>query len=733
MVRSAPLTLCLALAAAGCGDKAPTATDADGDGFAAGEDCDDGDASVHPGAPEVCNGADDDCDGEADEGVAQTWHADRDGDGFGDPEAVLASCALPDGYVADASDCDDDDPEARPTGVEVCDGVDNDCDGETDEGVVDAPTWFIDGDGDGFGLDDPTQSYTGCDGASGYAPEGGDCDDDDPDSHPGAPEACDGVDNDCNDAVDDVSEGDAGAITVYPDGDRDGFGDDSGARAACAPEADEAVVPGDCNDANATVYPDAPEQCETPLDENCDGSRAPCERALADATVRAWGAGAGHRLGVAVVGGMDVNGDGTDDAAFSSPQADGQATGAGEVYVRLGPVTPSGQRVDLIADARISGQTDAAGFGQALATPGDLDGDGRAELLVGAPADSALGDRRGAAHLFRGADLSGSGLDSGDALATWAGESDGDEAGALVASAGDVTGDGIADLLVGARGDDDAATDAGALYLLSGADPTPGARTLADATAKLLGRAEGETVGEVASAAGDLDGDGFGDLLIGAPNAPRVAGDNVGVVWLVRGPVTGAVGLGDADATLEGAAALAFAGATTSGGGDVDGDGYDDFFVGSPGIDTALPAAGAVYLIAGVPTVASLDEAGLADVATATIAGEHADGQLGLGLAAGGDLDGDGAADLLVGAYTAAGVAGGVVYGFLGPLSGALVTADAQATLFSGTSGDDVGASVSFAGSIGSSTVDGVLIGLPGADDGGAESGAVTLLPDLRL
>ena len=62
MVRSAPLTLCLALAAAGCGDKAPTATDADGDGFAAGQDCDDGDASVHPGAPEVCNGADDDCD-----------------------------------------------------------------------------------------------------------------------------------------------------------------------------------------------------------------------------------------------------------------------------------------------------------------------------------------------------------------------------------------------------------------------------------------------------------------------------------------------------------------------------------------------------------------------------------------------------------------------------------------------------------------------------------------------
>ena len=178
------------------------ATDIDGDGFAAPEDCDDASADVFPGAAEVCNGIDDNCNGETDEGVLQTFYTDADGDGFGNPDLSLQDCTAPEGTVEAATDCDDTDPTISPGAEEVCNELDDDCDGDIDEDG--GGTIYADADGDGWG--DDNISMTGCPG-SGWVIEAGDCDDEDPRVNPGQPlDSCDGIDTDCDGDIDEDSK-----------------------------------------------------------------------------------------------------------------------------------------------------------------------------------------------------------------------------------------------------------------------------------------------------------------------------------------------------------------------------------------------------------------------------------------------------------------------------------------------------------------------------------------------
>jgi hypothetical protein len=201
MMRSATrfLTLTLLVIPTGCGPDPEE--DLDGDGFTVSDgDCDDGDAARHPGAEEHCNGLDDDCDGDTDEEAvdALAWYLDADDDHFGDPASVTWSCAVVSGHRTEGGDCDDNDPAINPDADEVCNGVDDDCDGDTDESdAVDAETWYVDGDGDGWGVEDNTA--VGCGPSSALAAEAGDCDDDDPDINPGAYERPDDdIDQDCD-------------------------------------------------------------------------------------------------------------------------------------------------------------------------------------------------------------------------------------------------------------------------------------------------------------------------------------------------------------------------------------------------------------------------------------------------------------------------------------------------------------------------------------------------------
>ena len=168
--------------------------DADRDGYTTATDCDDTDPAIHPGATEICNGVDDNCDGIIDEGF------DLDGDGW-------TSCA---------GDCNVANPDVYPGAPEICNSIDDNCNGLVDEG--------FDADGDG------------------YTPCGGDCNDADPNVHPNQPELCNGIDDNCD-----------GRIDEEFDGDGDGF-------TACG---------GDCDDTNGAIYPGAPELCNG-VDDNCD-------------------------------------------------------------------------------------------------------------------------------------------------------------------------------------------------------------------------------------------------------------------------------------------------------------------------------------------------------------------------------------------------------------------------------------------------------------------------------
>ena len=148
--------------------------DADGDGVCEDEDCDDLDADVYPGATEECDGIDNDCDDEIDEGVTGTYYYDGDGDGFGDASTALEACeALPD-YVPTSDDCDDGDADIYPGAEELCDGLDNDCDDIVDNGLS-SGTWYADADEDGYG--DPDSSITACEEPTGYVDNDYDCDD----------------------------------------------------------------------------------------------------------------------------------------------------------------------------------------------------------------------------------------------------------------------------------------------------------------------------------------------------------------------------------------------------------------------------------------------------------------------------------------------------------------------------------------------------------------------------
>ncbi len=253
------------------GDAATEAQSCEGEGdqVADATDCDDTNAAVHPDADEICDGLDNDCEGDIDEDVLLTFYEDADTDGFGDASSTASACEAPSGFVSDATDCDDTQAAVSPDADEVCNDIDDDCDGDIDDDAIDASVWYLDDDSDGHG---GSTSLADCDQPSSYVDNTDDCDDADGDISPDADEECDSVDNDCDGDVDEDSAIDAD--TWYADSDGDGYGDASTSTQACDQPSNYVDDTDDCDDTDGDVNPDAEDVCDG-VDNDCDGDIDP--------------------------------------------------------------------------------------------------------------------------------------------------------------------------------------------------------------------------------------------------------------------------------------------------------------------------------------------------------------------------------------------------------------------------------------------------------------------------
>ncbi|MDP2307089.1 MAG: MopE-related protein [Pseudomonadota bacterium] len=496
----------------GCGVSLPW--DADRDGVDASEDCADADGTAFPGADEVCDGVDNDCDGEVDEDPidGDTFYVDVDGDTWGD--APIVAC---DG-VTRTGDCDERRRDIHPHASEVCDGVDDDCDGEIDE----VRAWR-DADGDGYG--DWADEQPGCPLPEGYVLLGSDCDDADAGVSPSAAEVhYDGVDQDCDGRSD------------Y-DADRDG--DDASAWGGR-----------DCDDTDAAVDWDLGEVCANGIDDNCDGGVDDC----VDLTFSGRFVGDLDAEAGAFLDAGDLDGDGVEEAIVGSR--------SGVVWVVGTPIIG----VTYRATARIAG--DAVG-GVPVAALGDVDGDGFGDLLVEAWEDRADVGADPRVRLFRGP-VSGI-LDRDDAALSIA-------AKAGVGAPGDVDGDGRADALMGGESGSDCQTELrlgpldggmaacldiagfdtaaqgdvdgdGLLDLIVGSGAVYVFTTVADA-----GPADADATFDswASPVAADLDGDGHLDLALAGDTDVDSEPLSSGALMVWRGPLAGTYAQTNATLVLRG-------------------------------------------------------------------------------------------------------------------------------------------------------------------------------------
>jgi hypothetical protein len=518
--------------------------DMDEDGYTdtacGGDDCDDDDPDVNPGATEICDAADldEDCDGLADDAdsslSATIYYRDADSDYYGDPSTGAPKCSLVPGWRSTGTDCDDTRSTVHPGATEVCDAsdLDEDCDGladEADSSVSGRYTLYPDADGDGYG-DETATVVRDCDLLAGYvSSEHTDCDDTSAAAHPGATEVCaDGVDNDC----DDVS---------YPCG-----------------------INGDFNNSShGTPYP---------------------YTGISSSTLD---------IGWRMAGG-DFNGDGAEDLAYE--REDSSYGVRDTLAVFEGPFAEDTDYLDTDADVTLSPSVTGFTYNYSLQTAGDMDGDGDDELVstfYGSTSATSYGHIQAGSptlatrsmantdSIYNGfmiggaaGDFDGDGLPDawlrkylsgttntdyvtvylGDPSGTWTSVAYGNTEGVLGATAhGDFDADGFADIVttvIPPTGNQTA-------VVLEGAG-TPTAGTFTAAADGWLSTAAFQDF----YAIGDVTGDGYDDLGVTA----------AGNLYVFDGPPTSGLTTASAYANLTGGGSCVTP--------DTDGDGTPELFVG---------------------------------------------------------------------------------------------------------------------------------------------------------
>ncbi len=459
------------------------------------------------------------------------------------------------------------------------------------------------------------------------------------------------------------------------------------------------------------------------------------DRSLADSDASFWGEAEADYSGTTVAGAGDVNGDGYEDFLMAAPGNDESGDFAGKTYLFLGKASGWAMDTSLAdADASFLGEVELDLSGEGVAGVGDVNRDGYDDFVIGAPNNSDAEYCAGQIYLFFGKP-SGWEKDTslGDADASFTGEAELDLAGWQLSGAGDVNNDGHDDFLIGVSFSAEAGYDAGQAYLILGKSSGWAMGTsLADADASFLGEAEYDYAGSCVADAGDVNADGYDDLLIGSYGNDEGA-DGAGQAYLILGKASGwemDASLSDADASFIGEAAEDKA-SECSGVGDVNGDGYHDFMIGAHKNDEGGDYAGQVYLILGKASGWAMDTS-LAD-ANASFIGEAAGDGAGQGVSGVGDVNGDAYDDFIIAAPFNAegGETAGQTYLILGRASGwAMDTslADADASFIGEAPGDCSGSVVSGAGDVNGDGYHDIVIGAHTSDEGGDHAGQAYLI-----
>lgn len=410
-------------------------------------------------------------------------------------------------------------------------------------------------------------------------------------------------------------------------------------------------------------------------------------------------------MGTCVAGAGDVNSDGFSDVLVGAPFYDQGESNEGAALVYLGGV----QGISPVPTVIQSNQADAH-LGTSLASAGDLNGDGFSDIILGAPHYDKVYTDQGLVKIHLG---SANGINA-NAPITLAGQQMEEEFGRAVACAGDVEGDGYADIMIASRMQGKNLSNEGVVMLYSG---IPAGIQKKPASVFKGGQANAY-LGQSLASAGDVDGDGYSDIVIGA-HLYDDTHNNEGAMMIWHG---GASGPNTTTTTALNAnqpeSALGY---SVSGAGDVDGDGYDDVIVGAPHYDNGQSDEGVAILFRGMPD-------GINQIPAHLLEADQSDAGFGTSVSAAGDINGDGFGDIIVGAmhYNGGQNEEGAAFVYLGSPAGLHST---PIQLESNKTGAWFGCAVAHAGDLNDDGFSEIVIGAMNYSNGQSEEGALYLFP----